>query len=49
MKKTIPSILVLLILSCATLKQSGKELLKNNKNIEIIENKNVKYLFMFFG
>jgi hypothetical protein len=35
MKKTIPSILVLLILSCATLKQSGKELLKNNKNIEI--------------
>ncbi|QNM86202.1 hypothetical protein H9W90_03520 [Polaribacter pectinis] len=35
MKIKILSILVLLILSCSSLKQNGGELLKNNKNIEI--------------
>ncbi len=35
MKKTIPFILALLALSCATIKQNGKELLQNNENIEI--------------
>ncbi len=37
MKKTIPCILILLIISCATLKQSGKELLINNEDIEIVK------------
>ena len=35
MKKTIPYILALLALSCAAIKQNGKELLQNNKDIEI--------------
>lgn len=35
MKKAISSILVLLVLSCATLKKNGRELLQNNKDIEI--------------
>ena len=35
MKKIISSIFVLLALSCATFKKNGRELLQNNKNIEI--------------
>ena len=37
MKRTIPYILALFIVGCATSRQTGKELLANNKNIEIAQ------------